>query len=132
MTSLTLRAQGPASEDVVWERYVDPGQWSTWAPQIQRVSASTQRLVAGTTGTVHAGLLPRPTLSVAFEVLTLDEARHEWTWRAHVGPIGLRLEHGVRSRGDGTETWLRVHGPLPIVLAYAPVARLALSRLVRE
>ncbi len=130
MTSLTLRAHGPADVGLVWERYVDPQQWPTWAPQIQRVSCSGERLEHGTTGTVHAGLLSRPTVPVSFEVLALDEDRREWSWRAHVGPLSLRLEHGVLARGAGSETWLRVHGPLPVVAAYAPVARLALSRLV--
>ena len=79
---------------------------------------------------MHAGLLSRPTVPVSFEVLALDEDRREWSWRAHVGPLSLRLEHGVLARGAGSATWLRVHGPLPVVAAYAPVARLALSRLV--
>src|SRR3978361_997353 len=95
MASVTLRARGPADPATAWERYVDPALWSSWAPQIQGVTASTERLVAGTTGTVHAGLLARPTLPVDFEVLTVDESRREWEWRAHVGPVSLRLEHGV-------------------------------------
>src|SRR3978361_1221103 len=94
MASVTLRARGPADPATAWERYVDPALWSSWAPQIQGGTASTERLAAGPTGTVHAGLLARPTLPVDFEVLTVDEARREWEWRAHVGPISLRLEHG--------------------------------------
>jgi hypothetical protein len=130
MASVTLRARGNADPATAWERYVDPALWSSWAPQIQRVTTSTERLVAGTTGTVRAGLLRRPTLPVSFEVLAVDEALHEWEWRAHVGPIVLRLEHGVSPDGDGAATWLRVHGVLPLVLAYAPLARIALGRLV--
>lgn len=130
MASVTLRTSGAADPATAWERYVDPGLWSSWAPQIQRVIASTERLVAGTTGTVHAGLIPRPTLPVSFEVLAVDESRREWEWRARVGPISLRLEHGVTAEGDGAGTWLRVHGALPLVLTYAPLARIALGRLV--
>jgi polyketide cyclase/dehydrase/lipid transport protein len=130
MASVTLRARGPADPAEAWERYAVPALWSSWAPQIQRVTASTDRLVAGTTGTVHAGLLARPTLPVAFEVLAVDEARREWGWRAQAGPISLRLEHGVSPDGSGASTWLRVHGTLPVVLAYAPLARIALRRLV--
>ncbi len=130
MASVTLRARGPADPATAWERYADPALWSSWAPQIQGVTASTERLAAGTTGTVHAGLLARPTLPVAFEVLAVDEARRTWEWRAHVGPISLHLEHGVSPDTVGSATWLRVHGMLPLVLAYAPLARLALSRLV--
>jgi hypothetical protein len=130
MASVTLRARGVVDPATAWERYVDPALWSSWAPQIQRVTASTPRLVGGTTGTVHAGLLPRPTLPVPFEVLAVDESQREWAWRAQVGPISLRLEHGVAPDGDGASTWLRVHGALPIVLAYAPLARIALGRLL--
>ena len=36
----------------------------------------------------------------------------------------------VRDTEAGTLTWLRLTGPLPLVMAYAPVARLALHRLV--
>ena len=130
MASVTLRVRGPVAPATAWERYADPALWPSWAPQIQRVTASTARLAAGTTGTVHAGLLPRPTLPVSFEVLALDEERREWEWRARVGPITLRLEHGVTTEGDGAGTWLRVHGALPLVLGYVPLARIALGRLV--
>jgi hypothetical protein len=130
MASVTLRARGAADPATAWERYVDPALWSSWAPQIQRVTTSTPRLAAGTTGTVHAGLLARPTLPVRFEVLAVDEAGREWAWRAHLGPLSLRLEHGVSPDGAGASTCLRVHGPLPVVLAYAPLARIALGRLL--
>lgn len=130
MTSLTLQVHGDADVDTAWERYADLGLWSTWAPQIQRVDADSGRLRAGLHGTVRAGLLPRPTLPVRFEVLTVDEARREWTWRAHVGPISMLLDHGVVAEPAGSSTWLRVSGPLPVVAPYAPLARLALRRLV--
>jgi hypothetical protein len=130
MASVTLRACGAADAATAWERYAVPALWSSWAPQIQRVDASTDRLRAGTTGTVHAGLVRRPTLPVPFEVLALDETDRVWEWRARVGPISLRLEHGVTAEGAGAATWLRVHGVLPVVLAYAPLARIALGRLV--
>jgi hypothetical protein len=130
MASVTLRARGAVDPATAWERYVVPALWSSWAPQIQQVTTTTERLAAGTTGTVHAGLLARPTLPVAFEVLAVDETARLWEWRAHAGPVRLRLEHGVTAEGDGAATWLRVHGVLPVVLAYAPLARIALARLV--
>ena len=130
MTSITLAARGRASSATAWERYADPALWSTWSPQIQRVESTMTRLEAGATGTVHAGPVRRPTLPVDFTVLAVDEAAHEWEWRARVGPLSLRLEHGVEAEGSGSRTWLRVHGPLPLVVGYAPVARLALGRLV--
>ncbi len=130
MVALTLHAHGVATVTLAWERYADPALWATWAPQIQRVETGMTRLVAGGRGTVHAGLFARPTLGVPFQVLAVDEPAMEWSWQAHLGPVRLRLEHGVTAHPTGCSTWLRVHGPLPVVLVYAPVARLALNRLV--
>ncbi len=112
------------------ERYADPGLWSTWAPQIQRVDTGMERLTVGGTGTVRAGLAVGPRLPVPFEVLEVDEPAMQWCWRAHLGPVSLRLEHGVTAHDRGSATCLRVHGPLPVILGYAPVARFALTRLV--
>ncbi len=130
MANLTLTAHGSAPVALAWERYADPALWSTWAPQIQRVDTSMKRLTTGGTGTVRAGPLPRPTLPVSFEILAVDEDAMEWSWKAHVGLLSMRLEHGVTSHLTGSSTWLRVHGPLPVVLGYAPVARFALGYLV--
>lgn len=130
MPVLTLHAHGVAEVTLAWERYADPALWSTWAPQIQQVETTMVRLAAGGTGTVRAGLLPRPTVGIPFEVLAVDEKAMEWAWRARIGPIGLHLEHGVAAHPSGSATWLRVSGPLPVVLAYAPLARFALGRLV--
>jgi hypothetical protein len=130
MTALRLQAHGVAPVTLAWERYADPSRWSDWAPQIQRVETEMVRLVAGGTGTVRAGLLPWPTLGVPFRVLEVDEVAMQWSWEARIGPLRLRLEHGVTSHLTGSSTWLRVHGPLPLVLAYAPLARVALGRLL--
>ena len=130
MVTLTLEAHGSLDVATAWERYADPDLWSTWSPQIQRVERSTPRLSPGMTGTVRAGLLPRPTLPVPFTVDGVDEARREWTWSAHLGPVTLHLDHGVVAHGTGSGTWLRVSGPAFVVVPYLPVARLALGRLV--
>jgi hypothetical protein len=130
MTALRLQAHGVAPVTLAWERYADPSRWSDWAPQIQGVETEMVRLVAGGTGTVRAGLLPWPTLGVPFRVLEVDEVAMQWSWEARTGPLRLRLEHGVTSHLTGSSTWLRVHGPLPVVLAYAPLARVALGRLL--
>jgi len=130
VATLRLQAHGVAPVALAWERYADPALWSTWAPQIQRVDTGLKRLVPGGTGTVRAGLLSRPTLGVSFRVLAVDEAALEWAWEARLGPLQLRLEHGVTAHLAGSSTWLQVHGPLPVILAYAPVARIALGRLV--
>jgi Polyketide cyclase / dehydrase and lipid transport len=132
MATLELRACGSASADTAWERYAEPARWSGWAPQIQRVDTAMQRLTAGGTGTVRAGLLPLPTLPVPFEVLDVDETARTWSWRASLGPVRLHLVHGVEAHENGSSTWLRVRGPFPVVAAYAPLARFALGRLVAQ
>ncbi len=38
----------------------------------------------------------------------------------------------MQSIAEGTSTWLEVDGPLPVVVAYAPLARLALWNLVHR
>ncbi len=130
MADLTLQAHGSASVATAWERYADPALWPTWAPQIQDVETDTERLTPGGSGVVRAGVTPRPTLGIPFTVLAVDEPARQWSWRARVGPATLLLEHGVTPHDGGASTWLRVHGPLPVVLGYAPVAWLALTRLV--
>jgi hypothetical protein len=134
MTTLYLAATGPCAADEVWERYAQPGLWSTWAPQIRRVDVDVERLGGGETGRVHGPL----GLSADFEVDTWDEKARHWTWTVHPGaallpvvPVPrLHLGHGVRSTEAGTLTWLRLTGPLLLVVPYAPLARLALHRLV--
>ncbi len=131
MAAVTLSTRGAAAPDIAWERYADPSAWSTWAPQIQWVDTDAARIAPGVGGTVHAGLLPRPTLPVRFVVEAVDERARTWTWQVRVALVTLRLEHGVTPDVGGSATWLRVQGPLPVVAAYAPLARLALGRLVR-
>jgi hypothetical protein len=130
MAALTLHARGAAPVALAWERYADPALWPSWAPQIQRVETDMHRLVAGATGVVHAGPLPRPTLAVPFQILEVDESAREWSWQVSLGVLRLRLEHGVTTHPSGSSTWLRIHGRRPVIFAYAPLARIALGRLV--
>ncbi|WP_030484210.1 SRPBCC family protein [Nocardioides aequoreus] len=134
MAAVTLSTRGAAPPDIAWERYADPAAWAGWAPQIQRVETDAARIAAGVHGTVHAGLLRRPTLPVRFRVDAVDEDARTWAWQVRLGAgparVTLRLEHGVTEEAGGSGTWLRVRGPLPVVAAYAPLARLALGRLV--
>ena len=126
MGTLTLRASGPSDAGAVWEAYADPQAWSKWSPYIARVE-TIGRLRPGQVGQVWS-YLPPP---VSFEVLTVDARQKQWAWRVRLGPLRLGLEHGVESRGSGSRTWLTVRGPWPVLIAYAPLARLALHRLVR-
>lgn len=124
-----LRARGPAGPDEAWERYAELDRWPEWAPQISGVDAPARRLRAGLRGTVRAAGV----IHVHFEVLHVDEAARTWSWRARLGPVTLRLEHGVEPADDsGARTWLRTTGPALVVLPYAPVALVALHSLLLE
>lgn len=121
-----LTVRGPATPDQAWERYAVPARWPSWAPQIRRVEYEPARIEAGASGTV-VGL---GGVRAAFTVLEVDETGRMWAWRVRVGPARLRLHHGIEAAGAGCRATLVIQGPAPVVLAYAPVARLALRGLV--
>ena len=115
-------ARGPASADAMWAAYADTSRWATWAPQIHRV-APLGPLEEGMRGVVEGPFWAR----ARFEVTSIDETAGRWTWRVWVGPAHMTIDHEV---ADGV-TAVVIEGPAPLVLAYAPIARLALVRLVR-
>lgn len=126
---LTLRADGAAPLDLVWERYSVPSLWPSWAPQIRRVESSAERLALGVTGVVF-GVIPN--IGASWEVVDYDEGEHRWSWEVVAGPVRLHLDHRSESRiGGGTSTELIADGPAAAVLTYAPVARISLEGLVR-
>ncbi|MGY1708957.1 SRPBCC family protein [Geodermatophilus sp. SYSU D00758] len=128
MTTLTLHASGPESPAEVWDRYARPARWREWSPQISRVEVPGERLAAGLRGRVFGPVGP----GLPFEVEAVDDAAREWAWTVGVGPVRVRLLHWVApAPAGGTTTGLRLTGPAPLVLGYAPLARLALGRLVR-
>lgn len=123
-----MRAVGAASVETVWQRYVRTAAWPTWAPQIRTVEAEAE-LRTGMRGRVVPVVGPR----VAFVIEAVDHQARTWRWRVQVGPVRMRLRHGVRARTpSGTETELHIDGPALVVLAYAPLARRALNRLVEH
>jgi hypothetical protein len=127
VATIVLRASGTADVDEVWDRYVRPARWPSWSPQIRDVRASADRISAGVEGAVigFCGIRAQ------FVVEAVDEPRRRWSWRVRLGPIGLRLEHGVEAAATGSRTTLRIEGPSPVIAGYAPLAQLALHRLVR-
>jgi hypothetical protein len=126
---LTLRADGAADLDLVWQRYSVPELWTTWAPQIRRVECSAERLAVGVTGMVF-GVIPN--IGAGFEVIEYDEERRRWSWDVAAGPVRMHLDHRSEARiGGGTSTALVVEGPAAAVMTYAPVARISLESLVR-
>ena len=92
------------------------------APVPRRIAAGLKGVVVGPVG-----------VQVPFEVLSVDEVAMTWTWRVRAVLAELTLEHSVAPQpGRGCRTDLTISGPAPLVLGYAPLARLALSRLVRR
>jgi hypothetical protein len=124
---LTLAAAGRASAGEAWERYAQVASWSRWSPQIRSVTCSSSRIRTGATGRVRGPL----GVGVDFVVEAVDEKSRQWVWTVSTGPVVLRLHHSVVPVGDGARTTLTMSGPLPVLLGYAPLARLALGRLVR-
>jgi hypothetical protein len=122
----STRASGPAAVEVVWKRYAEPDRWPEWAPQIRRVDTDAGRIAPGVTGTVRGPL----GLPVRFTITAVDELERRWAWDARVGPVRLHLRHGVDADGPGTSTWLTARGPALVLMAYLPLARFALHRLV--
>jgi hypothetical protein len=121
VTTLRVRRRGPAGKYEIWARYRDPQRWPEWAPHIREVRTEGP-LRPGLEGEV-VGILG---VSARFEVLDVDERAGSWTWVVRSGPISLRIEHQV---ADGL-AGLVLTGPAPAVAAYAPIAKMALARLV--
>ena len=128
MTTLTLHATGPIGPDEAWGRYAVLARWPQWAPQITGVELPVSRLAAGVRGRVRGPL----GVTLPFVVETVDEAARQWSWTVSLGPVRLHLLHWVTEGPDGgSTTGLRVSGPVPLVVGYAPLAQLAIGRLVR-
>lgn len=124
----SIAVTGAARPDEAWERYAVIARWSTWAPPIRRVEATSDRIGAGVTGVVHGV----GGLRVVFEIESVDERARCWTWDVRVGPVRVRFDHAVLPTPDGgSVATLTVEGPAVVVLVYPELARLALTRLVR-
>jgi hypothetical protein len=129
-TTITVSASGAATPEQAWARYAMPARWHEWSPQIADVECADPDavVVAGLVGTVSGPLGVR----VRFRVVEVDEAARRWTWHVRAGIVELAMAHGVEVLAAGTRAWVAITGPLPLVLSYAPAARLALGRLVAE
>ena len=123
---MLVSADGPADAAEVWRRYTSPAEWPGWAPQISAVDTADDPIRTGTSGVVLGPLLVR----VPYRILEVDPVGQRWEWRVGVGPLGLRMEHGVDELATGSRAWVRIHAPTVLVLPYRPLARLALRRVV--
>ncbi|HEX9121936.1 MAG TPA: SRPBCC family protein [Actinomycetota bacterium] len=124
MSTVRVRRRGPASKYTIWARYRDPQRWPDWAPYLREVRTNGQLLRAGLEGEMHTRL----GLTVAFEVLEVDEGAGRWTWVLRAGPLRYRVENLVEEGRAG----MVITGPGPAVLASVPVAKRALGRIVRR
>jgi hypothetical protein len=128
VATTTLTATGPLPPAEAWERYALPRRWPEWSPQISKVEMPVDRIAAGVSGKVFApGGVRLP-----FTIDDVDEAGRRWSWTIRVTVVRLHLEHWVEDGPDGGSlTGLRSSGPGPLVAAYAPLAQVALDRLVQ-
>lgn len=67
-------------------------------------------------------------ISARFEVTAVDEDAGRWSWDVRVGPARLTIHHAV---DDGLAS-IEIEGPAAVVLAYAPIAHVALRRLLER
>ena len=125
---LVVDAEGAAAPEEVWRRYSHPSLWPTWAPQVRDVSGADDPVAPEDHGWVRG---PFP-LRVPFTVLDVDADRRTWSWRVGIGPASVVMEHGVDALRPGSRAWVRIHVPAALALPYAPLARFALRRLVRD
>jgi hypothetical protein len=65
-------------------------------------------------------------LTLAFEVIAVDQADGRWIWVVRSGRVRFRIEHEVAEGLVG----MVITGPAPAVLASVPVAWRALARVV--
>lgn len=126
MATRRLSARGAAVPERAWERYERIALWPTWSPQIRRVEADAERIALGVTGTVWTPV----GLGLPFTVTGVDDAARTWSWVVRMGPVSMTLQHEVYADAAGSGTLLVLEGPDPVLLAYAPLAWIALRRLV--
>lgn len=129
MATVSVHARGDATPETAWARYADLDLWSSWSPQIRRVEVPDggRTLRAGLRGRVVSWAGP----GVAFEVVSVDADARTWEWSVRLGPASVRMLHDVGASGEGSSAGLRMSGPHLLLWGYAPLARLALGRLVR-
>ena len=121
-----LHAVGAADPEVAWRRYVEIAAWRSWSPQILRTDADAAEIAVGVGGTVHA----LGGLRLRFTITAVDPAARTWSWVVRLGPVAMTLTHEVHRHPRGSGTLLLMEGAAPVLLAYAPLAWVALRRLV--
>ena len=129
---LRLSVTGPADTDDVWARYTQPARWPGWSPHLREVDYADAVVRPGTTGRVTGvgGVV------AVFRIDSVDHDARTWSWSVRSGPLRLSFDHGVdpaeagSGHPGGSTAWLVTHALWPVAVGYAPLARLALGRLV--
>lgn len=124
---MRVSVAGPASPETVWRRYATRAHWSDWAPHIRDVGPDGSQVTVGDRGRVRGPL----GLRIGYEVLRCEPSAWRWAWRVGLGPVRVRMDHGVDEHPAGSTAWVDLHLPRPLALAYAPLARRALRALTR-
>ena len=131
--SLRLSAHGPLAPDEVWDRYTRPARWTQWSPHLREVDYPDAVVRPGTSGRVTGvgGVV------AVFRIDAVDHEARTWSWSVRSGPLRLSFDHGVDDGAvpgsgvpGGSTAWLVTHALWPVAVGYAPLARLALGRLV--
>ena len=132
---LRLAATGPVDPDEVWDRYTRPSRWPGWSKHLREVDYPEAVVRPGTTGRVTGvgGVV------AVFRIDAVDHEARTWSWSVRSGPLRLSFDHGVDATDAtgaasgqvaGSTAWLVTHALWPVAVGYAPLARLALGRLV--
>jgi hypothetical protein len=129
--SLRQSATGPVDPDEVWARFTQPARWPGWSPHVREVDYPDAVVQPGTTGRVTGvgGVV------AVFRIDAVDHEARTWSWSVRSGPMRLSFDHGVdeapvSDHAGGSTAWLVTHALWAVAVGYAPVARLALGRLV--
>ena len=123
----TITATGRTDPATVWRRYEQLALWSSWSPQVHEVIAARPSIAPGLNGLVVGPFGVR----MPFEVLAVDAEAMEWSWHVRLGLVHATLDHVVRPAPGGCQAEVVIDGPAPVVVAYRPLAALALRRLVQ-
>jgi hypothetical protein len=123
-----VTVDGPRPAEEVWDRYVHPQRWSEWSPQIRSVRYPADTIAPGTAGSVGGPGGWRARFEIV-DVAATGPVR-SWSWSVTAAGVRLHLAHTVEATATGCRTGLTVEGFAPAVIAYLPIARLALRRLV--
>ena len=123
-----IEVDPPVSVAAAWRDDVEPTRWSAWAPHITSVSYPQVTLRPRTSGVGHGPVGPR----LPFPIVEVRPPG--WSWVVAASQVRIQLDHDLAQRADrlgASRALPTMPGPTPVLMAYAPLARHALTRLGR-